>query len=110
MWMLACLRHPSRSESLSVSREVYIVDRHYEPVYTPYDRYWRRGGAWEQAKREREYWKDMREARREYERDRREAERDNWKDVREARREVPKRSSKSQTRSSVVTTCQLPDG
>ena len=69
---------------------VYVADPYDEPVYTPYDRHWRRGRARERAKDEREYYKDMREARREYEKDRREAEREYWKDVREAQREYEK--------------------
>jgi hypothetical protein len=65
---------------------VYVVERHYEPVYVPYDRHSRRDrGRWHD--RGREYYKDVREARREYEKDRREAEREYWKDVREAERE-----------------------
>ena len=80
---------------------VYVVDRYDEPMYTAYDRHWRRDRAKERAKNEREYYKDMREARREYEKDRREAEREYekdrreaereyWKDVREAQREYEK--------------------
>jgi len=69
---------------------VYVLDRYYEPVYAPYDRHWRRDRASERAKRDREYYKDMREARREYEKDRREAEREYWKDFREAQREYEK--------------------
>jgi hypothetical protein len=64
---------------------VYVVDRYYEPVYVPHDRHWKRGGRGRD--RDREYYKDIREARREYEKDRREAEREYWKDVREAERE-----------------------
>jgi phytoene dehydrogenase-like protein len=69
---------------------VYVADRYYEPVYARYDRHWRRDRSRERAKREREYYKDVREARREYEKDRREAEREYRKDVREARREYEK--------------------
>lgn len=68
----------------------YVVDRYYEPVYAPHERHWRSDRARERAKREREYYKDVREARREYEKDRREAEREYWKDVREAQREYEK--------------------
>lgn len=69
---------------------VYVVDRYDEPVYVPYDRHWRRERGREWAKREREYYKDVREARREYEKDRREAEREYLKDLREAQREYEK--------------------
>ena len=69
---------------------VYVVDRYYESVYAPYDRHWKRDRGRERAKREREYYKDAREARREYDKDRREAEREYWKDIREAQREYEK--------------------
>jgi hypothetical protein len=62
---------------------VYVVDRYHEPVYAPYPRY----GTRERWRNDGEYYKDIREARREYEKDRREAEREYWKDRREAERE-----------------------
>ena len=65
---------------------VYVVDRYHEPVYVRHDRHWRRDRD-RGRHRDREFYKDVREARREYEKDRREAEREYWKDVREAERE-----------------------
>jgi hypothetical protein len=68
---------------------VYVVERYREPVYVVEGRRPRgHGRGW--SKREREYYKDVREARREYEKDRREAEREYLKDVREAEREYYK--------------------
>lgn len=69
---------------------VHVVERHYEPVYVPHRRHWKRERVRDWAEREREYYKDVREARREYEKDRREAEREYLKDVREAEREYEK--------------------
>lgn len=66
---------------------VYVVDPFYAPVYTPRDRHWGPDRRWGRASRQREYHKDVLEARREYEKDRREAEREYWKDRREAERE-----------------------
>ena len=65
---------------------VYVVDRYYEPVYVAHDRHWRRDRR-RGRDRDREYYRDVREARREYQKDRREAEREYWKDIREAERE-----------------------
>jgi hypothetical protein len=86
---------PNIGVSVAVgSPRVYVVDRHDDPYYRyrgrPYrpapivvvherDRY--------RGKREREYRKDVREARREYERDLREARRDYEQDLRDARRD-----------------------
>lgn len=67
-------------------RVVYVPSRHYEPRRASrYDRWDRRGRGWE--KREREYYKDVRQARREYERDIRQAEREYREDLRDARRD-----------------------
>jgi len=70
---------------------VYVPSRHREPVYyrepiySRYDDRWDRGRGWD--KRDREYYKDVREARREYEKDLREAQREYERDLREARRD-----------------------
>jgi hypothetical protein len=71
---------------------VYAPSRHREPVYAArygarYDDRWDRGRARGWDKRDREYYKDVREARREYEKDLREARREYEKDLREARRD-----------------------
>jgi hypothetical protein len=73
-------------------RVVYVpVDRYREPVYSRRviyprrdDRYYR-GRNWD--RRDREYYRDVREARREYERDLRDARRDYERDLREAERD-----------------------
>lgn len=64
----------------------YVVERYYEPVYyepvyvervyVPYDRRWKGKHARGWGKPEREYYKDVRHARREYEKDRRKSGRD----------------------------------
>lgn len=78
------------------SPRVYVVDRYDEPYYRPYPPVPVRGYVYERgrdrydrgrAKRDREYRRDVREARREYERDIREAQRDYRRDIREARRD-----------------------
>jgi hypothetical protein len=67
-----------------------LVTRRAPPAYVPYDRSWSGDRAREQAKRDREYREDVREASRKYEKDRREAERKYWKNMREARRKYEK--------------------
>ena len=64
----------------------YVVERVYEPVYyepvyvervyVPYDRRWKSKHARGWGKHEHEYYKDVRHARREYEKDRRKDGRD----------------------------------
>ena len=66
---------------------VYVPSRHREPIYARYDDRWDRGRARGWDRRDREYYKDVREARREYEKDLREAQREYEKDLREARRD-----------------------
>ncbi len=89
---------PNVGVSVSVgSPRVYVVERYRAPYYRPVpvyrplpiggrpydrDRYDR-----DRAKREREYRKDVRDARKEYARDIREARRDYERDIREARRD-----------------------
>jgi hypothetical protein len=63
--------------------------RPYRPVRAPYDLWSGKAGR-EWAKLEREYYKDLRKARLEYEKDRRKAEREYLKDLRKARREYEK--------------------
>ena len=73
-------------------RVVYVpVERYREPVYSRHvidprrdDRY-SRGRNWD--RRDREYYRDVREARREYERDLRDARRDYERDLRKAGRD-----------------------
>ena len=72
-------------------RVVYVPDRHRGPVYSRRDVYSRGDDRRDRGRgldrRDREYYKDVREARREYERDVREAQREYERDIREARRD-----------------------
>ena len=69
-------------------RVVYVPQRRYEPVYSRHDDRWNRGrGRGLEKRRDREYYDDVRDARREYERDVREAQREYERDLREARRD-----------------------
>jgi hypothetical protein len=74
-------------------RVVYVPVRHRGPVYARRDVYSRHDYRWDRGRgrgwdrRDREYYKDVREARRDYEKDIREARRDYEKDIREAQRD-----------------------
>jgi hypothetical protein len=66
-------------------RVVFVDDRYYYPAYRRYDPYRRRDrGRWRD---DREYYRDLRDARRDYEREVREARREYQRDVRDARRD-----------------------
>lgn len=95
------VRTPNIGVSVAVgSPRVYVVDRYYDPYYYyRSDRYyrarpvrgWERGRGPKWAKREREYYRDVREAEREYAREVRDARRDYERDIREAQRDRRRR-------------------